>query len=162
MRALATTTLALALLGAWPAAQAAGVVHVSFVEPGQFSDAGNSPFDRPDNLKVLAAFMQELGRQYLADGDVLEIAVLNVDLAGYVRPTRHGDLRIVHNGADWPSFDLRYTFTAAGQPPAQREEHLSGLHYGHRLARYGIGEPLRHEKQMLDSWFRQRFAAAAQ
>jgi len=161
MRAL-VPTLVFWLFAAASSAHAGGTVNVSFVAPEQYTDAGNSPFDRPDNLKTLAAFMQTLGAQYLADGQVLDIAVLNVDLAGFVRPTRHGDLRIVHNGADWPSFDLRYTLSAPGQPPQQREEHLSGLHYGHRLARYAIDDPLRHEKQMLDTWFRQRFGAATQ
>lgn len=160
MRAL-FAALVFSLFGAVSVAQAGGTVNVSFVAPQQFTDAGNSPFDRPGNLKTLAAFLQTLGPQVLADGQVLDIAVLNVDLAGFVRLTRHGDLRIVHNGADWPSFDLRYTLTAPGQPSQQREAHLSGLHGGHRVARHDIREPLRHEKQLLDTWFRQRFGAAA-
>lgn len=159
MRILASTA-ALALLAAAAAAQAGGTVNVSFVEPEKFYDAANSAFDRPANLKTIEQFLQALGKRHLPDGQVLNIEVLNVDLAGYVRPTRQGDLRIVRGGADWPSFQLRYTLSANGQPLKRGEERVADLNYTGHIASYGARDPLRYEKQMLDGWFRERFTPA--
>jgi hypothetical protein len=154
-----TLTVALALLAAAAAAQAGGTVNVSFVEPDKFYDAGNNQFDRPTNLKTIESFLQDLGKRYLADGQVLDVEVLNVDLAGYSRPTRNGDLRIVRGGADWPSFQVRYKLAGAGQALKQGEERIADLNYTGHIASYGNRDPLRYEKQMLDGWFRARFSA---
>ena len=152
-------TVAFSLLAAVSAVQAGGTVNVSFIEPDKFYDSGNSQFDKPTNLKTIEAFLQELGKRYLADGQVLDIEVLNVDLAGYSRPTRNGDLRIVRGGADWPSFQLRYKLSAGGQPLKQAEERVAEMNYTGKIASYGARDPLKYEKQMLDGWFRERFAS---
>lgn len=151
-------TVAFSLCAAAVAAQAGGTVNVSFVEPDKFYDAGNNQFDKPTNLKTLEVFLQDLGKRYLADGQVVDIEVLNVDLAGYVRPTRKGDLRVVRN-ADWPSFQLRYKLAAGGQALKQGEERLTDLNFTGKLASYSARDPLKYEKQMLDGWFRERFGA---
>ena len=151
-------TLALSLLAAATVAHAGGTVNVSFIEPDKFYDAGNSLSDRPTNLKTIEVFLQDLGKRYLPDGQVLDIEVLNVDLAGYVRPTRRGDLRVVR-GADWPSFQLRYTLNAGGQQLKRGEERLADLNFTGHIASYGIRDPLRYEKLMLDGWFKDRFSA---
>jgi hypothetical protein len=151
--------VAFPLLAAAAAAQAGGVVNVTFVEPDKFYDSGNNQFDRPTNLKTIETFLQDLGKRHLQDGQVLDIEILNVDLAGYSRPTRHGDLRIVRGGADWPSFQLRYKLSGSGQDVKQGEERVADLNYTGHITTYGIREPLKYEKQMLDSWFRARFTA---
>jgi hypothetical protein len=152
-------TVALSLWAAAAAAHAGGVVNVTFVEPDKFYDSGNNPFDKPTNLKTIAAFLQDLGQRYLPDGQVLDIEVLNVDLAGYARPTRSGDLRIVRGGADWPSFQLRYKLSSGGQALKQGEERVADLSYTNKIGSYSARDPLKYEKQMLDGWFRERFAA---
>jgi hypothetical protein len=153
-------TVAFSLCAATFAAQAGGTVNVSFVEPDKFYDSGNNQFDKPTNLKTLEAFLQDLGKRYLSDGQVLEIEVLNVDLAGYSRPTRRGgDLRIVRGGADWPSFTLRYKLSGSGQTIKEGEERVADLNYTGHIASYSNREPLRYEKQMLDGWFKARFSA---
>lgn len=156
MRTIATTV---ALLAAAAAAHAGGTVNVNFVEPDTYYDSGNGQFDKPVNLKVIEHFLQELGQRYLPDGQVLSIDVLNVDLAGYVRPTRKGDVRIVRGKADWPSFQLRYTLSAGGQSIKSGEERVADLNYTGHIASYGARDPLRYEKQMLDAWFRERFTS---
>jgi hypothetical protein len=153
------STVALALCLSAAGALAGGVVNVTFVEPDKFYDSGNNQFDRPNNLKTIETFLQDLGKRYLSDGQVLEIEVLNVDLAGYSRPTRKGDLRIVRGGADWPSFQLRYKLAGAGQALKQGEERVADLNYTGHIATYGNRDPLRYEKQMLDGWFKARFSA---
>ena len=55
-----------------------------------------------------------LGRR-LPDGQTLTIAVLDLDLAGSLRPTPTGELRVLRGGADWPSMSLRYTLQADGR-----------------------------------------------
>ena len=156
MRSIATT---LALLAVAAAAHAGGTVNVTFVEPDKFYDSGTSQFDKPANLKVIEQFLQDLGKRYLPDGQVLDIEVLNVDLAGYVRPTRQGDLRFVRDKADWPSFQLRYALSSGGQSLKRGEERVADLNYTGHIASYGTRDPLRYEKQMLDGWFRERFTA---
>ncbi len=49
-------------------------------------------------------------------GQVLKIDVLDLDLAGTVRPARRGagDIRIVRGGADAPHIRVRYALTAGG------------------------------------------------
>ena len=158
MRILAPA-IALTLLAAASLAQAGGVVNVSFIEPDKFYDSGNGQFDKPTNLKTIETFLQELGKRYLPDGQVLDIEVLNVDLAGYSKPTRNGDLRIVRGRADWPSFQLRYKLASGGQEIKQGEERLADLNYTGHIPSYGTRDPLRYEKQMLDGWFRARFSA---
>lgn len=152
-------TVAFSLTAASAAAQAGGTVNVSFVEPDKFYDLGNNQFDKPTNLKTIEVFLRDLGKRYLPDGQVLNVEVLNVDLAGYSRPTRQGDLRFVRGGADWPSFQLRYTLAGGGQALKQGEERVSDLNYTGHIQSYGNHDPLRYEKQMLDSWFRARFTA---
>ncbi len=153
------STVALALCLAAGGAQAGGLVNVTFVEPDKFYDSGNSEFDKPQNLKTIETFLQYLGKRHLSDGQVLDIEVLNIDLAGYVRLTRPGELRYVRGGADWPSFQLRYKLSADGQTLRQGEERLADLSYTNKISSYTSREPLYYEKQMLDDWFRERFAA---
>jgi hypothetical protein len=153
------STIAAALCLAAAGAQAGGVVNVTFVEPDKFYDSGNTQFDKPTNLKTIETFLQELGTRHLPDGQVLDIEVLNVDLAGYTRPTRNGDLRVVRGGADWPSFQLRYKLSAGDQALKQGEERVADLNYTNKIPSYSTREPLRYEKQMLDGWFRARFTA---
>jgi len=152
-------TVAFSLLAAVAAAQAGGTVNVSFVEPDKFYDSGNGQSDRPTNLKTIETFLQDLGKRYLPDGQVLDIEVLNVDLAGYSKPTRRGDLRIVRGNADWPSFQVRYKLAGGGQELKQGEERIADLNYTGHISSYGTREPLRYEKQMLDGWFKARFSA---
>jgi hypothetical protein len=153
------STVAAALCIAAAGAQAGGVVNVTFVEPDKFYDSGNTQFDKPTNLKTIETFLQELGTRHLPDGQVLDIEVLNVDLAGYTRPTRNGDLRVVRGGADWPSFQLRYKLRAGDQALKQGEERVADLNYTNKIPSYSTRDPLRYEKQMLDGWFRARFTA---
>ncbi len=159
MRFTATTVAAAFALLAAGAAQAGGVVNVSFVEPDKFYDSGNNQFDKPTNLKTIASFLQELGKRHLPEGQVLDIEVLNVDLAGYAKPTRHGDLRFVRGRADWPSVQLRYKLAQDGQTLKQGEERVADLNYTGHIQSYANRDPMKYEKQMLDGWFRERFMA---
>lgn len=135
-------------------------VEVSFVDAARYADAGNTLYEEQANLKTLAAHLQSLGSRYLAPETQLKIEVLGVDLAGEPRPTRLGtELRIARGGADWPRITLRYTLQGkGGDVLSQGQETIADLNYLRHIADMRSTDPLRHEKRMLDRWFRERFA----
>jgi Protein of unknown function (DUF3016) len=157
MRSITTAAL-LSLVAA--AAGAAGTVNVTFVDPEKFTDAGNSKRDEPANLKVIEQHLKELGERHLRDGQMLNISVLDVDLAGYMKPLagQAREVRVTQN-ADWPRIKVRYSLEADGATVKSAEETLADLNYGRhgQTYLYTNRDPLRHEKQMLDSWFQARF-----
>ncbi len=148
-----------ALLAAVAFPASAGPVEVSFVDADRYADAGNRRSDEATTRQELDRFLHVLGARYLAPGDSLRIEVLDIDLAGESRPTRHGDLRILRGKADVPRIVLRYALTSGGQPVRQAEERLLDLDYAHRHVDATSNEPLYYEKRMLEDWFRERFAA---
>jgi hypothetical protein len=142
-------------------AQAAGAVEVSFIEPAHYTDAGRNPSDVRSNEVTLEQFIRNLGKRYLADGQVLKIDVLDVDLAGTVRPARGSglDLRIVRGSADMPHIRLRYALTDGGVVVKTAEETLTDLNYARHTSDYATSDPLRHEKRMLSDWFKANFVS---
>jgi hypothetical protein len=149
---LALTSLAAA------AASAGGVVNVTFVDPDKFYDAGNSKIDVPANLKAIEEHLQGLGRRYLPDGQVLNITVLDVDLAGYTRITRSGQMvRLAISLADYPKFTVHYSVLADGQQIKSGDEVVTDMDYNRNGQSYAQWDPLRIEKRTLDDWFRVRF-----
>ena len=157
-----TTLSLLAMAGTALSVQAAGTVEVSFVEPARYSDAGRDPVESRRNEETLARYLEGLGERYLTAGQVLKIDVLDLDLAGTVRPARRGagDIRIVRGGADAPHIRVRYTLTADSQVVKSAEETVTDLNYFGHASDYAKVDPLRIEKRMLDDWFKSRFVAA--
>ena len=152
-------SLALLGLGATMAtlAAAAGSVQVSFDKPGEFSDAGRGTFDREQTMKSLSDFLQSLGA-LLPDGQSLRLEVLDIDLAGELRPfPRHSstEVRVLNGRADAPHIKLRYTLQEGGRILKSGEATVGDLAYlssGHGSeAAYG---DLPHEKRMLQQWFK--------
>jgi hypothetical protein len=137
----------------------ASTVDVSFVNPDSYGDAGNSKWDEAPNLQMLARYMQTLGQQYLPPNQSLKLELLDVDLAGTVKPSARGggEVRLVRGKADFPRMHLRYTLLADGQPVRNGDEWLSDLGYTGHLPTYRKNEPLYYEKYMLLSWFKSRF-----
>lgn len=139
----------------------AGDVTVSFVDSAHFADAGTTPADEAANLRAISQHLQAMGRRYLAPDQLLKVEVRDVDLAGSVWPMRRrtgATVRIVKGMADWPRISVRYTLESNGKLLKSGEESIADMDYLRRLSRYGTSEPLRHEKQMLDDWFKARFA----
>jgi hypothetical protein len=144
------------------AAQAAGSVQVNFVQPEKFTDVRDSYLQSDRYLELIKQNLTEAALPYLADGQVLKVDVLDVDLAGEVRPgARPYDLRILKGGADWPRIKLRYTLEAGGQTVKSGEAVVQDMAYLQRtLAGPGSQDALRYERRMLDDWFKQTFAKA--
>jgi len=137
----------------------AGEVKVSFAKQAGDADAGQSPWEEQATLEALAKHLRALGQRHLPGDHVLKVELLDVDLAGIVRPSRRTGvpLRVVNGGADWPRIKLRYVLEAPGQAPLSGEESVTDMDYAHSLGASRASEPLHFEKQMLDSWFKARF-----
>jgi hypothetical protein len=156
MRApISSALLCVGLVLAAGTAQAAGTVQVSYVNPDKFADIGWTTWDKEDSLKVLTRHFETMAGRYLADGQQLRIEVLDVDLAGELRPSSRAghDLRVLIGGADWPRINLRYTLEAAGQPPRRDDVRVTDMNYARRFTSVEGNEPLHAEKRMLDDWF---------
>lgn len=143
------------------AAAHAGTVEVSFDPAAAFADAGESRSERAANVGALAGHLRSLGARLPGSNQVLRVQLLDVDLAGSVRPVgRSGQmLRIVRGSADWPQLRLRYTLLEGDRELRSGEEVLSDLNYTwHGAAQGGsAAEPLRHEKRLITEWFQDRF-----
>ena len=150
-----TFTLGLMVAGA----ASAGTVQVDFIVPTSYADAGRTLAEAQANRDTLGRYLQSLGGRYLAAGEALKIDVLDIDLAGTVRPFRraNGDLRITRGSADYPRIKLRYSFVSGDKVVSSGEETVSDLNYLGHTANYANEDPLRFEKRMLADWFKARF-----
>jgi hypothetical protein len=161
---MAMNKLTLSLLLAGVAAMAAGPatagVKVSFLQGDQYQDMPLASWQREDVLKDLEAHFSKLAKA-LPEGTDLKIEVLDLDLAGRLKPMfrGHDDIRILTGGADWPHMKLRYTLERDGKVVASGEDQLSNMAYLQRANRYFSGDPLRYEKQMMDDWFKEKIAS---
>jgi hypothetical protein len=153
------------LLCAFAASAAqAGHVEVSFDARAAFTDAGSTPHEREQRLAALAEHLKTLGRRWLGDDRSLRIELLDLDLAGTLRPAPHPlgtEVRVLRGGADGPHIELRYSLSDASQVLSSGHETLFDVASARKLqsADSSGGDPLREEKSLLDHWFAQRFAS---
>lgn len=157
---LQRTGVLLGLMGvAAGASLAAGTVTVSY--PGQetYTDAGSGQLDREQTLRTLTLHLQSLG-QRLPDGQTLQVEVLDLDLAGDLRPRGGHELRVLRGGIDWPRATLRYTLWAGGRVLKSGQDRIADSDYlfNPRVGRdQSIALP--YERRMLERWFSENFAA---
>jgi hypothetical protein len=151
--------LALAGLVLLSAGGASAAVTAAFSHPENFRDMPFGQYDREQVLRDLGDHFARLGKD-LPPGQNLRVEVLDLDLAGEIRPNFRGrqDIRILRGGADWPSMVLRYTLESNGRVIASGEDRLSDMGYLQRINRYSDGDTLRYEKRMIDDWFKAKFS----
>jgi hypothetical protein len=151
-----TIVFSLATLFVAGAAHAAGSVQVSFVKPENFADVRDRTYSREQNLKALEQVISNAALPYVADGQTLKIEVLDVDLAGELRPgARAWDVRVLRGGADWPRITLRWSIEGAGARSG--EAVVQDMAYLQRLPTAQSDTALVYERRMLDEWFKQQF-----
>jgi hypothetical protein len=139
-------------------AHAAGVVEVQFTSPERYADAGRTERDRDSTLQTLRAHFGQLAA-HLPDGQVLQIEVQDIDLAGELLPNSRGrDLRVLNGGADWPRMTLRYTLVAEGKAVKSGTQRLADMDYQSGIKPIDPRE-LAYERRMIDTWFEREFAA---
>jgi hypothetical protein len=150
-----TRNLALAASFLLSAGSAAAGVTVTFLHPEDYSDMPLAAYDRDAIIKQFSDYFSYLGKT-LPPGQELKIEVLDIDLAGRIKPNfrSHNDLRVLKNGADGPQMHLRYTLESQGKVLQRGDEQLGNMDYMNRVNSYSSGDPLRYEKQMIDDWFK--------
>jgi len=159
--------LVAALLCALAASAAqAGRVDVNFDAQASFTDAGSTPREREQSLAALAEHLKTLGQRGLGDDRTLSIELIDLDLAGTLRllPRAPGtELRVLRGGTDGPHIELRYTLSDTSRVISSGHETLFDAGSLRPLPAMDSsgGDPLRHEKRLLDHWFAQRFATTA-
>lgn len=160
LRALAGAGLALALWSAGPAA-ATGRADVQYVAAERFTDAGFGPRELARTQRVLSAHLAQLARR-LPDGQVLRVEVRDIDLAGTLEMLAFDQLRVLGGAPDRPRLDLHYELSDGTQLLASGEAVLTDLGYLER-GRVGQrrGEPLEHERRLLDRWFAEHIVPEA-
>ncbi|MCS0502977.1 DUF3016 domain-containing protein [Ancylobacter mangrovi] len=158
----AALVLALAAAGLLPAL-ARAETRVSFLAPQTYTDGnlGWGPVDQRLTLEGLERIIGKLAEKRLASGDDLDVAVLDIDLAGQINPVRapSGTLRVMRADT-WPSMRLRYTLRRGGRTLARGEETIRSIDYLSDPSTVRSLDPLRFEKAMLADWFRARFGGA--
>lgn len=135
---------------------------VTFLNPEKYQDGNLSwgPVDQRLTLEGLQRIIQRLARERLPAGYEIDIAVLDLDLAGKINPirSRTGELRVMRQDT-WPSMKLSYTLRRSGKEVARGQDTLRAMNYLLDPVAVRSGEPLAFEKAMLDRWFRTRFAS---
>ena len=165
MPTIALSACTALLAGSAALAAQAGTVEVSYDPAAAYADAGESPREREANLAALADTLKALGARLPGADAVLRVQLIDVDLAGTVRPVgaTGQPLRTLRGSADWPQIRLRYTLVEGGIERRRGEESLADMNYSWRNPGYGASpsEPLRHEKRLLSDWFEARFGSAS-
>jgi hypothetical protein len=153
---LAGAALILALAGG--PARAAGVVEVHFVKPETFADIGRYGADRKQAMEVLERHFKALG-QRLPEGRTLKIDVLDVNLAGELKYTRHAtEVRVMRGGADWPQMTLRWDLSEGGRSVSSGEERIDDMAYLLHNARLPDIRAYAYDLRLIDEWFGKHFA----
>lgn len=149
--------LALAALAALAAPAAmAGTAVVKFTNPDDYTDIPYS--ERQTILDQISAHFSKQVKS-LPAGVTLNVEVLDIDLAGEVRPNfrNPNDIRVLKGRGDGPVMKVRYSLTENGKELLKGEETLTDVRYLQRSNRHYGDEELRYEKQMIDDWLRERF-----
>lgn len=153
IRALALALASAATMGS--GAQAAGTVTVEFRDPASYVDIGWGSVARETNLRTLADHMHGW-QSRLADGQRLEIDVLDIDLAGEVnRWWRHPEVRVLTGRTDGPRMQLRWTLRSGERVVGSGQVRVSDPAYLERSGRLRSDGALAHDKRLLDDWLRQ-------
>lgn len=156
---IALTVLACALSGA----ANAGTVEVRYDAAKAHSDAGDTAVQREQRLVALADHLRALGARQLPAERSLEVELIDLDLAGTIRITRHplGEVRVLKGRGDGPRIELAYTLRDGSGTLASGRESLHDVNLPRlgELRDANMGDPLRQEKALLDHWFEARFGA---
>jgi hypothetical protein len=146
--------LLLALLWAIPAH---ATVTVTFAgNPDRYTDVFNHGQSMAGEIK---AYILRLGARYMPKNQNLKITILDIDLAGMDETFRNPSLPRIMRESTWPRIRLRYELTQNRRVISSGEELVSNQMYLGSLGMASSGDSLRYEKNMLDDWFRKKFAA---
>jgi hypothetical protein len=150
-------SLLIALL--WIAPAHAKVTVTFAGDPDRYTDVRNHGLSMAGEIK---AYILRLGARYVPPNQNLKITILDIDLAGMDETFRNPSLPRIMRESTWPKIRLRYELTQNRRVISAGEELVSNQMYLGSLGSLGMASssnPLRYEKNMLDDWFRKKFAA---
>jgi hypothetical protein len=140
-----------------------GNVEVSYSSPDKFTEFERNPNERSNWLDQLSNYVAKRASRSLPPGQKLSVTITDVQLAGVYEPWRRRDLaqtRIVRD-SNPPRIDLRFKLESpTGEVIKEGDRQLRDLDFLNRTT-YHRDEPLSHEKNLIDSWLTQDFAANA-
>ncbi|MDH5340573.1 MAG: DUF3016 domain-containing protein [Rubrivivax sp.] len=153
---------AVAMLALAGNAHAVGSADVHFVNPQAYTDAGFGPVENERTQRRLAARLERLAQQ-LPDGQVLQVQVQDIDLAGETGTLAlHEHRRVLGRLPDRPRLTLSFQLLAGDQVLKQGQDVLTAdMDYLTRVGTLRPGTPLEFEGRLLDEWFAQRVAPVA-
>ncbi len=168
-----TTLVLAALVAAMPLAKAATRAsapapraEVAFVDPEKFTDARDSytasDAGRDAVLDQIREYFVDESRRLIPEGTKLFVSVNDVDLAGDFEPwrgARWDDVRIVKDIYP-PRISLSFRLTdASGKVVKEGKRDLRDLAFMMKVTMAFRDDPLRHEKALIDDWFREEFGS---
>ena len=142
---------------------------VLFLEPEKFTDLRSSHMssetDRESLLEQIRDYVMSQARRYIPEGCLLAVTFTDIDMAGDFEPwlgSRWDDVRIVRDIYP-PRIDLAFRVTDAdGNILLQGERKLRDFAFMMKIRMQSDNDSLRHEKALIDDWFRLEFARARQ
>lgn len=157
MRRLSTVLSSLRVLGVASASclvlatAAHAQAEVSFKDPDNFSDLGETHWDRQNAMKQLEEHIKRQADRELA-GKQLKIEFTDIDLAGELEPRVAANRIRVLRTVTIPRLEFTYTLSENGKVLEQGKATINDLNYQSSTNRYFDSEPLRYEKKLLDDW----------
>lgn len=144
-----------------------GAVSVSWSDPARFTEARDNPRDTPAAREAwvgaLAGHLAEKAAAVLPPDQKLEVRITDIRRAGGFEPWRGppaGDVRIVRD-LHPPRIALEFRQLGdGGRVVKEGRRALRDPGFLMRSAMYS-GDPLNHEKQLIDDWVRTEFSRSA-
>lgn len=148
-----------------PRSVEAGPVTVSWTDPAGFSEIrySRNRFEavRGDWVRDIARHIASRATRVLEPGDRLQVGITDIERAGEFEPGHGGSdrVRIVRDLYP-PHIDLSWELRdASGTVVSSGERRLRDLGFLHRQAGTVTGgDPLRHEKRLVEAWVREDLA----
>ena len=142
-----------------------GPVTVSWTDPQEFGEIRYSrnrfEAERGDWVRGIARHLAKRAAGALGPGERLDVVITDIERAGEFEPGagRSDGVRIVRDIYP-PRIDLSYTlYDASGDVVGSGERRLRDIGFLQRHAgTVGSGDPLRHEKRLVDDWVRDELA----
>ncbi|WAC72232.1 DUF3016 domain-containing protein [Roseateles sp. SL47] len=147
LRALGWVSVGLLGLSASAFAQA----EVSFKDPDNFSDIGETQWDRRNAMKQIEDHIKLQASRELA-GKQLKIEFTDIDLAGELEPRVSANRVRVLRTVTIPRMEFTYSLSENGKVLEEGKATVNDMNYQSSVNRYFDSEPYRYEKKLLDDW----------
>jgi hypothetical protein len=148
----------LALVGAGCQSQPAGPhgkVVVNFDQPEKFTDVKTTMSGGTEQgyLDSLRQYLEDRAGPYVPVNQTLTVTFTDIDMAGDIRPTRTGDVRVVKSIYP-PRLNFSFTLTDAGGKVVKEGTEKLVNTFPETTTGIGRDDVLFYEKDLLSDWMR--------